>query len=204
VSQEGKVDFGAVLEARRTTFLPQATAAMEAAADFDALFRALANASVPTLGDWCAIDVPAGMRGRARRVAAAHVDPTLAELPVELQERYPADPNGPAGFPHVLRTGEVEYWPEVPESMLRGAARDEDHLKMMQRLGFTSYICVPVAVDGRVLAAVTFVSSRPERRFGPPDLSTAEELARRAAVALEALTNAAENGKPPPRATQTS
>src|SRR5262249_22814247 len=102
----------------------------------------------------------------------------------------------------VLRTGEVEYWPEVPESMLRGAARDEEHWKIMCQLGFASYICVPVSAGGRVLAAVTFVSAHPDRHFGPADLATAEELARRAAQAVQGLTNGPRNAKDPARASQ--
>ena len=189
---------------RRATFLAEAASALAAESDLDGALRALARVAVPQLGDWCAIDLPAGTGGRGNRVAAAHIDPELAELPFELQRRWPADNTAPAGFPHVLRTGQVEYWPEVPESMLRGAARDEDHLKVMRQLGFASYLCVPITVGGRVLGAITCVSARPERRFGPADLSTAEELARRAAVALQTLSNAHGDGRETARAPQTN
>ena len=188
---------------RRASFLAQAASALAAESDLDGALQALARVAVPTLGDWCAIDLPAGPRGRGQRVAASHVDPQLAQLPFELQQRWPADISAPAGFPHVLRTGQVEYWPEVPESMLRGAARDEDHLKIMRHLGFASYMCVPIRVGERVLGALTCVSARAERRFAPADLATAEELARRAALALETLSHTRGDGRETARAPQT-
>jgi GAF domain-containing protein len=188
---------------RRANFLAHAASALVAATDLESALQALARVAVPQLGDWCAIDLPIGKSGRAQRVAWAHVDPSLAHLPVELQRRYPADPAAAAGFPHVLRTGQVEYWPEVPESMLRGAAVDEDHLKIMRQLGFASYMCVPISRGGRVLGAMTFVSARANRRFAPTDLATAEELARRAALALETLSRTPGDGRQAPRAPQT-
>jgi GAF domain-containing protein len=189
---------------RRASFLAEAASALAAESDLDGALQALVRVAVPQLGDWCAIDLPAGKSGRGRRVAAAHIDPALAQLPLELQQRWPADMTAPAGFPHVLRTGQVEYWPEVPESMVRGAARDEEHLRIMRQLGFASYLCVPINVGGRVMGALTCVSARPERRFGPADLATAEELARRAAMALRTLSSAPGDGRETARAKQTN
>src|SRR5262249_55376463 len=50
---------------------------------------------------------------------------------------------------------------------------------------FTSYMCVPLEARGRVLGALTLVSSGTGRRFGAPDLALAEEFGRRAGLALD-------------------
>lgn len=44
---------------------------------------------------------------------------------------------------------------------------------------------VPMIAHGRTLGAITFLASRSEGRFGPDHLMVAEEIGRRAAVALE-------------------
>ena len=48
-----------------------------------------------------------------------------------------------------------------------------------------SLICAPLLARGRVLGAITILSTDLERRFGEDDLATVRELARRAAVAVD-------------------
>jgi signal transduction histidine kinase len=68
--------------------------------------------------------------------------------------------------------------------MIRAAARDEQHAELLLRLGLRSYLCVPLTAQGRTLGAVTFIAAESGRRYGPADLALAEDLARRAAIAL--------------------
>ena len=49
----------------------------------------------------------------------------------------------------------------------------------------TSLMSLPLIARGRVIGALTLLSDRPERLFGDADLATAEELARRAAIAVD-------------------
>jgi signal transduction histidine kinase len=67
----------------------------------------------------------------------------------------------------------------------RAAARDDLHLDLMRQLGLSSYMCVPVQGREAVFGAITFVSADPARRFDADDLKLAEELARRAAIAID-------------------
>jgi PAS domain S-box-containing protein len=55
----------------------------------------------------------------------------------------------------------------------------------LERLGFASYMCVPMHGRDQVLGTVTFATGDPARRFDEADLALAEELARRTAVAVE-------------------
>ena len=63
----------------------------------------LAKFVVPTLGDWCAVDI-LEEDGRFNRLAVVHSDPQKIELAKELEERYPGRP-GVADKP-VERSGE--------------------------------------------------------------------------------------------------
>jgi signal transduction histidine kinase len=69
--------------------------------------------------------------------------------------------------------------------MLQQAALDARHLELMRAVGLVSLMLVPLRARGDVLGVMTFASSESNRRFGPADLTTAQDLANRAALALE-------------------
>ena len=104
---------------------------------------------------------------------------------MKLQERYPQDPESLGGVYGVLRTGLPEFYPEVTDEMLEAAARDEEHLALLRELGFTSAIVVPMIVRGKTLGAVSLVSAESGRKYDEADLDLANELALRAALAVD-------------------
>jgi PAS domain S-box-containing protein len=134
--------------------------------------------------DWCAVHVVES-DGSVVQVAVAHADPVKETFARELQDRYPPNPNEQTGPAAVIRTGEPELVPEITDEMVERAARDDLHLELLQDLALRSYICVPIKGRERCLGAITFVSSDAGRTFGRADLVFAEELARRAASAID-------------------
>jgi PAS domain S-box-containing protein len=134
--------------------------------------------------DWCSVHI-VEPDGSIAEVALAHRDPAQITFARELQERYPPDPDAATGAPAVIRRGEAELVPEIPERLLREAAVDDLHYGLIEQLGLCSYICAPLKGRDAVLGAITFASATPGRRFGVEDLKLAEELARRAAMAIE-------------------
>src|SRR6266498_885900 len=122
---------------------------------------------------------------RLRTLAVEHVDPHKVELALELGRRYPESPDAQQGPPHVLRTGKSELASEISEERLAELATYDFHLGLVRELGFQSYMCVPLAVHGRVLGVISFVSAESGRRYGPEDLALAEDLSRRAGTAVE-------------------
>ena len=169
---------------RRAAFLAEAAAVLTSSLDYERTLEAVARLAVPHVADWCAVDI-IGEGGGVRRLAVAHVDPAKIEWAHELADRYPYDPEAPAGVPHVIRTGRPEMYPEVSDEMLAAAARDEEHLRILREVGFTSALIVPMAAHGRVSGVITFVTAESGRRYGAEDLAFAQHLARRAALAVE-------------------
>ncbi|HET7460593.1 MAG TPA: GAF domain-containing protein, partial [Longimicrobium sp.] len=175
---------------RRAAFLAEASRLLSASLDVEATLAAIARAAVPGLGDWCAVDVVAEPDGGAwppavRRVATAHQDPARVEWALRLAEDRPVDWNSPNGLPHVLRTGEPQFYPWVTDEMLVAAARGPEHLRLLREVGFSSVVIVPMTAGGRTLGALTLVHSDSGRHFDHDDLVMAGSLARRAGVALE-------------------
>ena len=165
-------------------FLAEAGGVIASSLDYETTLASVARMAVPTLADWCSVDV-FDDNHTLKRLAVAHVDQAKVEWAYELQKRYPADMNAPRGIPNVLRTGQSEIYPEIADEMLVAAALDAEHLKIMREVGFTSAIIAPLLAHGRTLGTITFITAESKRKYGQDDLALAESLAHRAAYAIE-------------------
>ncbi|MEX0717668.1 MAG: PAS domain S-box protein [Planctomycetaceae bacterium] len=177
-----------VTEAKRheatLRFLADASKSLAALVDYRSTLQAVARLAVPDFADWCAVDI-LDDGGQVERLAVAHVDPRKIDFVKRLQDEYPPDPDVPQGAYQVLRTGEPEFVPAIDDEMLRNVARDEVHLRLIRELGLASYIAVPLKAHDRTLGVLTFATAESGRRFRPDDLDVAEDLARRATIAIE-------------------
>ncbi|HEX9438292.1 MAG TPA: GAF domain-containing protein, partial [Roseiflexaceae bacterium] len=165
-------------------FLAAASTLLATSLDYETTLDRVACLAVPHRADWCAVHILEA-DGTIRRLALAHVDPAKAARARERPGRYPLDPNAQHIVPKVVRTGRSELYSEVPDSLLIASARDAEHLKTLRLLGFKSYICVPLMARGRIFGAITVVVSESGRRYDERDLALTEELASRAAIAID-------------------
>jgi signal transduction histidine kinase/GAF domain-containing protein len=169
----------------RMTFLAEASDLLSSSLDYQRTLRRLTHLAVPGLADWCAIDI-AGENGEIERLAVAHQDPEKVRWAYELQERYPPNPDDPHGVPQVLRSGEPEFFPQIPDEILEQAIGDDDELRrIVDELGLRSTICVPLTARGRTLGALTLIAAETHPPYTEVDFELALELARRAAVAVD-------------------
>jgi PAS domain S-box-containing protein len=165
-------------------FLAGASSALASLMDDASTLQKVARLAVPFFADWCAVDM-LDADGALRRVAVAHVDPTKVELAHELHRRYPPDPAAPQGVWNILRTGQSEMISEISEELITASVPDAEQLRTIRELGLRSYIGVPLVAHGRVLGAITFITAESGRLYDANDLTVAEDLAYRAAVAVE-------------------
>ena len=170
-------------------FLAQASAELAGLTDYQATLDKIAHLAVPVFADWCMVDI-VGNDGVLERVAVAHADPAKEHLARELHIRFPPDPGRitGAGPMNVLRTGQPERIREIQDEQLDRAVPQSDYLALLRTLGLHSYIGVPLAVRGKTLGVITFVTGESHRRYRTGDLALAQDLARRAAVAIENAT----------------
>jgi PAS domain S-box-containing protein len=164
-------------------FLSRASQELARSLDYQETLRAVARLAVPEIADWCAVDVLAG--DELERVAVEHVDPERVALARAVQERYPADPQAGTGVWGVLRRGHAELYRDIPDELLVETARDEEHLALIRTVGLRSAMLAPMTLRDQVLGVVSFVSAESGRRFDEHDLALAEDLALRAAAAIE-------------------
>jgi signal transduction histidine kinase len=164
-------------------FLAEASAVLSSGLDAHAALDQLAKLCVPRLADWCVIHVLDD--ARIAPVTVAHCDPAKVELARELQRRYPLRPDRPSGAPNVLRTGRAELYEQISDELLAVNAADPERLRILRELGLRSALVVPLRARGRTLGALTLALAESQRRYGAADLVLAEELGRRAGIALD-------------------
>jgi signal transduction histidine kinase len=158
--------------------LAQTSASLSSSLDYDETTVAVARAAVPGIADICFLDelvdnghtargaeifvADPGQQGTAKRIGQA-----LAAL------RSRVSPPGPlAPAPFLLET-------------LEGLTNEPDRAGALQDLGVRSIMGVPLVARGQTLGHLTFVSAGSGRLYSAADLAVAEEIGRRAAIALD-------------------
>jgi GAF domain-containing protein len=167
----------------RLSFVAEASTILSSSLDYESTLRAVARLVVPHLADWCAVDV-SDPDQELTRIAVAHAslpDDELLRRAGQLRVPQYDDPVGPYA---VLRRGLAELAPQVSDDLLASFGGGDAGAETLRELGFASYMCVPLRGRDRVLGTILFASSEPGR-YAEGDLALAEELARRAAVAVE-------------------
>ncbi|HEX5801299.1 MAG TPA: ATP-binding protein [Gaiellaceae bacterium] len=167
----------------RQRFLAEAAWVLGSSLDYERTLADVARLVVPSIADWCAVDLLRD--GALDRVAVAHVDPLKVTLARELPARYPVDLEGEDGVAEVLRTREPQLVPRITPGQLDGAGADELYREIVRDLGLHSYLCVPLVARDQVLGVVMFVQGESRRVYGDDDLAVAQELARHAAIAID-------------------
>lgn len=169
--------------ARRLRFLADASAAFARSLDYVATLQKVTDLAVPEIADWASVDLLED--GQLRRVAVSHVDPAKVRLAWELWERYPPDMEASTGSAAVARTGATELVEQVDEALLDELALDDERRRLVHELQLNSVMTVALQARGRTLGVLTFVYAESRRRYRDGDVTFAEDLARRAAQAID-------------------
>jgi PAS domain S-box-containing protein len=176
----------AELAERRATLLSESSAALSSSLDPATTLRTVSQLVVPRFADWCIIDL-VGRDNTLERVAVAAAGPDTEALLSELQ-RYAPSWTSAQPSAEVLRSRATVNIPDVTEDTLVSTARDAKHLAIMRRLRPRSALAVPMATPQRIIGAITLVRTTPGHAYDAADIAMAEELARRAALAVDNAT----------------
>jgi PAS domain S-box-containing protein len=172
---------------RRAHFLAEASRVLGTSFDYQTTLASLARLVVPTLADFCTVDVLEA-EGRIVRVGVAHVDPAKEALLFELGRRFiDRIHDGPAAshLRKAITTGTSTLVAEIDDEALRSIAMGEEHRRLVLELRPYSLVAVPLRVGDRTIGVLSMMNAESGRRYGPDDLTLAEELARRASLAVE-------------------
>ncbi len=165
-------------------FLAEASKTLAGAFSDEKLVPELARLCVPRLADYCTIHI-AGDDGTIRRVETLHYDPAKNDAVRALVRRYEYRVDGPGEVAQVIRTRQPIVVPHVRLDAVRTTAPNAETVRLLDEIGPTSFMCVPLVARGRAFGAISFTMTDSGRVFGDDDVQLAGELGRRSAVAID-------------------
>ncbi|MEH2127267.1 PAS domain S-box protein [Nostoc sp.] len=164
-------------------FLVEASTLLAASLDYEITLENVANLAVPTLADLCIVDV-FEEDWSSKQIAIAIADPTKLNTLDEIRRRY--RPKSKAKqLVRQLRLGISIFYPELSDSNLVDMSEDNEHLQLLQSLGIRSLMVIPVRSRGQLFGAISFFTAESGRYYQQTDLALAEDIARRAAIAID-------------------
>jgi PAS domain S-box-containing protein len=170
--------------ALRMEFLARASQVLASSLDYQQTLRNVAGLAVPQIADWCGVDL-FDEQGRREPVAVAHSDPSKVEMAGRLRAYEPEELNPEQGLGRVRDTGEHMLYSDIPDELLVAAAIDEEHLRLLRAVGMRGVLIVPMKIRARTIGALTMVNADSGRSFDQGDVEFAEQIAERAALAVE-------------------
>ncbi|MDZ8225049.1 ATP-binding protein [Nostoc sp. ChiVER01] len=170
---------------RRSNFLAEASRVLASSLDYRTTLTSIAQLAVPTLADWCIVDVVENNLTVFNNPVIAASEPQKEALVRELRQRYPISVDADYGPAKVLRSGKSELATTILESSLQKSALNQEQLFLLHQLQLKSQMTVPLLVRECKLGTIVFASAQPGRHYTIVDLAMAEELAQRAAFAIE-------------------
>ena len=165
----------------RQSFLASAGDALAASLDYHTTLRTVAALAVQAFAEACMVDI-LNVVWIAGRLALDHRDPAMRER-LSAMLAYPIRDGKDLLAYEVMRTGRAEMLNGFDEEELASVAQDADHLALLHSLRPQSLIVAPLIARGKVLGVMLLAAQ--ERTYTQDDLHLAEELARRAAIAVD-------------------
>jgi PAS domain S-box-containing protein len=171
-------------EEQMQQLLAEAGDLLTSSLDYKTTLANLAELSVTYLSDWCVVHIITEDQ-QIQQLSVSHKDPQKLQLALEYHQKYPPDWEKSTSLTKVLRTGKAAYFPEITDEMLQATAIDAEQLEMMRTLGLKSAMLVPLTAHERILGAISLVWAESGRRYTQDEVAIVQELARRAANAIE-------------------
>ncbi len=164
-------------------FLVEASTLLAASLDYEITLENVANLAVPTLADLCIVDV-FQEDWSSKQIAIAIADSTKLNILDEIRRRYQPQTRAKQLI-RQLRLGISAFYPELSDSHLLQMSEDNEHQQLLQSLGIRSLMVIPVRSRGQLFGAISFFTAESGRYYQQLDLALAEDIARRAATAID-------------------
>jgi PAS domain S-box-containing protein len=189
-----------ITERRRTAeakdLLAAASAAFDTSLDPVQTMRTIARTAIPKLAELCVIDLirEDGVIGDS---VVAAVDERTERRLEELRTRQPLNMNGLHPVARALRSRTTVVIDDLsdPEA-LDEVAQSDEHRQLMLQAGYQSAVVMTLTARGRLLGTLSFLHMRGDaHRYDPVHLPLMQELASRAAMALDNANMYAERAR---------
>lgn len=164
--------------------LAEASTILSSSLDFLSSVKKLPSVLIPTIADWCTIDLLRA-DGSIETVASAHADPEDHEMLAQFTERHPPKLTHSLGPGHAMASGKSELISLVDNGSLAVLALEDPYFQGLRDLKVLSCVSAPILARGKIMGAISFGATHSRRPFDTEDLLLVEDLARRIANAID-------------------
>ncbi len=165
-------------------FLSQASKLLSSSLDYKKTIKSVSKLAISYMADWFFIDL-FDEQGNFDLVAVGHRDPKKIKWAYEMRKMRPVDWKSNVGIAQVVRTGKSQLYPQITPDLLASSNISNEQREIVTNIGFSSLMFVPLILRKKVIGVITFAVTHKKRSYNESDLSTAEELAARASLAIE-------------------
>jgi PAS domain S-box-containing protein len=168
-------------EAQR--FLALASVLLGSSLDRAKTIETLADNATRWLCDYCIIDL-VDSNGTVSRATFSHRDRELGKRLAAIAAKHPPDREKTPDIFTVMESGVPLLRAVVSPAVREKLQADSTLDRLISEIGIGSYMIVPLVSRGRMLGTITLASAR-KGRFDTYDLEIAQDLAARAALAID-------------------
>ncbi|MEH2063434.1 MAG: PAS domain S-box protein [Nostoc sp.] len=165
-------------------FLLESSALLAASLDYQVVLNNVAHLAVPTLADWCVVDIFTEDES-VQNLTIASAYPIKTKIMEELQRLYPRSTKRRRSIFFSLKEGKSVFHREFSDSLIAGFAEDQEHHQLLSSLEIRSLMLIPLYSRGQLFGSISFTTADSGRYYTEADLAFAEDIARRAATAID-------------------
>ncbi|MBP7967336.1 PAS domain S-box protein [Candidatus Woesebacteria bacterium] len=165
-------------------FLSQASKLLSSSLDYKKTIKSVSKLAISYMADWFFIDL-FDEQDVIDLVAVGHKDPKKIKWAYEMRKMRPVNLESNVGIAQVVRTGKSQLYPHITHDLLESSDISNEQRDIVKNIGFSSLMFVPLIIRKKVIGVITFATTHKKRSYNESDLSTAEELATRASLAIE-------------------
>lgn len=170
---------------RALIFLSEAGRLLAGSLDYEYTLQNITRLAVPAIADWCAIQLIDEKSGDLINAAATHVSLKKEQLMAKFHAHLSKYNRHTDPHYEVLKTGEPQLLSKVSSAIREKIGGEKRWAALLQHLDMHSGIVVALETRGKRIGTLTLGIAAATPSFKPNDIRLAEELARRAAVAIE-------------------
>ncbi len=166
------------------SFVAKASAKLAVSLDLQSTFEALADSAVPSVADWCTIEM-LGPRGTIETVACRHRSKDGQRALRAYRDDFPIKRQDDFGPALAISSGVPQLYEQVDRARIGEIYRDDARAEALGELIAHSALSVPITGRDGPQGAITLALTGPNARFTEHDVRTVTELGRRAGISID-------------------
>ena len=165
-------------------FLAEASNLLNSSLDYEETLAALGSLVTPKLADWFAVDL-FDENNNLVRLTVSHEKYVKYKFVEKFMESIPYQQRDDSAIYQTIKTRKPVLFADVTSKDIEHNVANKEQFKIFKKLGLHSVMIVPLLIREKVLGVLIFINAESKLNYTSDDLIFAEDLASRAAIAIE-------------------